>query len=104
MIYLIKVSAHKYKKWDKIKEQLYLVKNLILKNKKVGFLHPKFDDIISDENPLNDEKIDILNNVEFKKENFAPCAQPWASVHVNVDGTVFPCLAISVGNIKRKKY
>ena len=72
------------------------------KNKKVGFLHPKFDDIISDENPLNDEKIDILNNVEHKKENFAPCAQPWASVHINVDGTVFPCLAISVGNIKEK--
>ena len=97
-----KSSAHKYKKWDKIKEQLYLVKKFNFKHKKVGFLHPKFDDIIADENPLNDEKIDILNNVEHKKDNFAPCAQPWASVHVNVDGTVFPCLAISVGNIKEK--
>ncbi len=97
-----KSSAHRYKKWDKIKEQLYLVKKFNFKNKKVGFLHPKFDDIITNDEPLNEEKIDILNQVEHKKEYFAPCAQPWASVHVNNDGTVFPCLAISVGNIKEK--
>ena len=41
-------------------------------------------------------------NKEHKKENFLPCAQPWASVHINVEGTVFPCLAVPMGNIQNK--
>ena len=44
----------------------------------------------------------MLNEEEHKKENFQPCAQPWSSVHINVDGTVFPCLAVSMGNIQEK--
>ena len=47
--------------------------------------------------------MDILNEIEHKKENFKPCAQPWSSVHINVDGTVFPCLAIPMGNIQDNK-
>lgn len=42
----------------------------------------------------------ILNYVEHKKELFKPCAQPWSSAHINVDGAVFPCLAVSVGNVQ----
>ena len=38
-----------------------------------------------------------------EKEKFLPCAQPWSSVHINVDGTVFPCLAVSTGNIQEKR-
>jgi radical SAM protein with 4Fe4S-binding SPASM domain len=95
-----KSSAYKYKNWDKIKEQLYLVKKYNYKNKKVGFLHPKVDELMGNDEPLDEEKIDILNNVQHNKEKFLPCAQPWASAHVNVDGTVFPCLAVSVGNVK----
>ena len=71
-------------------------------NKKVGFLHPKVDELTGDDKPLSDEKMDLLNNIEHKKEKFLPCAQPWSSVHINVDGTVFPCLAVSTGNIQEK--
>ena len=95
-----KSSAYKYKNWDRIKEQLYLVKKYNYENNKVGFLHPKVDELMGNDEPLDEEKIDILNNVQHNKEKFLPCAQPWASAHVNVDGTVFPCLAVSVGNVK----
>ena len=46
--------------------------------------------------------MDLLNNIELKREKFLPCAQPWSSVHINVEGTVFPCLAVSIGNIHEK--
>ena len=68
----------------------------------MGFLHPKVDELVGNLDPLNNEKMDLLNNKEHNKEDFLPCAQPWASVHINVDGTVFPCLAVSTGNIKNK--
>jgi len=95
-----KSEAYKYKKWDTIKEQLCLVKKYNFQNKKVGFLHPKMDDLLENEEPLDDQKMDLLNEVEHKKENFKPCAQPWSSVHINVDGTVMPCLAVSMGNVQ----
>ena len=41
-----------------------------------------------------------LTEIDHIKENFQPCKSPWASAHVNVDGTVFPCLAISMGNVQ----
>ena len=97
-----KSNAYKYKKWKKIKEQLNLVKKYNFKNNKVGFLHPKVDELIGNDLDLDNNKMDILNEIENKKENFLACAQPWSSVHINVDGTVFPCLAVSVGNIKEK--
>ena len=57
---------------------------------------------MGDDKPLNAAKMDLLNNVEHKKEKFLPCAQPLSSVHINVDGTVFPCLAVSTWNIQEK--
>ncbi len=95
-----KSSAYKYQKWDEIKEQLYLVKKYNFEKKKVGFLHPKVDDLVGNQDPIDQKKLDLLNEIEHKKENFHPCAQPWSSVHINVDGTVFPCLAVSMGNIQ----
>ena len=98
-----KSKAYKYKNWQSIKNQLNEVKKYNLINKKVGFLHPKVDELVGNGDPLNEAKIDLLNETEHKKENFLPCAQPWSSVHINVDGTVFPCLAISIGSVKEKK-
>ena len=96
----IKSSAYKYQNWNEIKEQLFLVKQYNFKNNTVGFLHPKFDDLTGNNNPLNDSKLDLINEIDHIKENFKPCASPWSSVHINVDGTVFPCLAVSMGNIQ----
>ena len=66
-------------------------------------MKPKVGDLIGDNSPIDEKKFDVLNSPEHKKENFKACAQPWASVHVNNDGNVFPCLAVSMGNIKEKK-
>ena len=97
-----KSSAHEYKNWNKMKEQFYLIKKYNYENKKVAFLHPKVDELVGDLEPLDDKKLDVLNFKEHKKNNFKPCAQPWASVHINNDGTVFPCLAVSMGNVRDK--
>ena len=97
-----KSSAHEYKNWNKMKEQFYLIKKYNYENNKVAFLHPKVDELVGDLEPLDDEKLDTLNFKEHKKNNFKPCAQPWASVHVNNDGAVFPCLAVSMGNVRDK--
>ncbi len=95
-----KSKAYKYKNWKKIKEQLNLVKKYNFENNKVGFLHPKVDELIGNDKPLDDKMLDLLNDPEHRKDKFLPCAQPWSSVHINVDGTVFPCLAVSTGNIQ----
>ena len=85
-----------------MKEQFYLIKKYNFENNKVAFLHPKVDELMGDLEPLDDRKLDTMNSKEHKKEDFKPCAQPWASVHVNTDGTVFPCLAVSMGNVQEK--
>jgi len=36
----------------------------------------------------------------FIKGNYKPCKFPWSSVHINVDGNLFPCMAVSMGNVK----
>tara|TARA_A100001015_G_scaffold314332_1_gene423547 strand:+ start:260 stop:1378 length:1119 start_codon:yes stop_codon:yes gene_type:complete len=98
-----KSSAYKYKNWDKIKKQLNLIKVYNYENNKVAFMKPKMDELIGNNNPISEKKLDVLNFSEHIKENFLPCAQPWASVHINNDGIVFPCLAVSIGNVREKK-
>ena len=97
-----KSSAYEYKKWDKMKEQFYFIKLYNYEHQTVAFLHPHVDVLVGDLQPLNHKKLDALNYKEHKKNNFKPCAQPWASVHINNDGNVFPCLAVSMGNVRDK--
>ena len=35
--------------------------------------------------------------------NFSICYAPWKSVHINVDGNLFPCMAVAMGNVKNTK-
>jgi len=83
-----KSKAPVYKKFDLIKDQLNMAKEYNHQHKKVSFLHPKV------------ESLDVLNNADHVKDDFSPCKFPWSSAHINVDGTVFPCLALSLGNVK----
>ncbi len=98
-----KSSAYKYEKWDTIREQLNKVKIYNYEFNKLAFMKPKVDELIGDKNPIDKKKFDLLNFVEHKKENFLPCTQPWGSVHINNDGIVFPCLAVSIGNVREKQ-
>ena len=45
----------------------------------------------------------FLNEKKHNSKNFKTCLSPWTSVHVNVDGNVFPCMAFSIGNVKKQK-
>ncbi len=97
-----KSSAYEYKNWRQIKEQFNKIKAYNFKNKKVAFMKPKVAELIGDNTPLDEKKMDILNSKDHIKDNFLPCAQPWASVHINNDGNVFPCLAVPIGNVRDK--
>lgn len=93
-----KSKAPVYKKFDLIKKQMKLVRQFNLqKKRRFSFLHPAVDSLVSEE-PFS--KIDYLNESSHIKERYLPCKFPWSSVHINVDGVLFPCLSISMGNVK----
>ena len=94
---LKKSQAYTYTSFDIIKEQLELVRQYNLTESKFAFFHPKIASLVS-EQPL--QRMDILNKEAYIKENYLPCKFPWSSVHINSDGTLFPCLAVSMGNVK----
>jgi len=92
-----KSYAPVYKKFEKIKKELNRIREYNVHNAKKAFLHPKIDSLTT-VHPLNN--IDCINEAEHNKKKFLPCKFPWSSVHVNSDGNLFPCMAVSMGNIK----
>ena len=92
-----KSFAPTYKKWGSILSELKKVKQYNIENSKYGFLHPQVTSL-TDGNM--DFDIDYLNNIEHDKNIYKSCNSPWQSVHINVDGTLFPCLAIAMGNVR----
>ncbi|WP_066360798.1 radical SAM protein [Aliarcobacter cryaerophilus] len=86
--------AYKYKNFEVIKNQLFKIAK---ENPKHVFVHPKFIE-------LNDKedfsKIDIINSPKLKKDCFQSCKFPWSSVHINYDGSLYPCMSIPMGNVK----
>lgn len=92
--------APRYKKFDVIVSELKKIKQYNVEYRKTSFLHPKAADLNS-EKPFND--ISFLNAEEFDIKSFKACPFPWSSVHINYDGEVFPCLSVSLGNVKEQK-
>jgi len=92
-----KSIAPTYTKFDVIKEQLELIRKYNLNKEKISFLHPKIAPLVSNQ-PIGN--IDLINENEHLKKYCAPCKFPWSSVHINFDGNLFPCLAVSMGNVK----
>ena len=90
-------KAEVYSNWKDIINQLKKVKEYNILNNKYGFLHPAAASIMDEAEMPN---IDYINNEKHDKEKFKGCAAPWSSVHINVDGTIFPCLAIDMGNVR----
>jgi len=50
------------------------------------FMHPKI----------------FINDADHNPKRYKPCKFAFSSVHINSDGEVFPCLAVSWGNVKRR--
>lgn len=94
-------NAYKYKNFDLLIDKLNIIRERNVKLKKKAFLHPN---II----PLNiEKKIDVrdyvfLNNEKHDSKKYNTCFSPWTSIHINVDGNVIPCMAFSIGNVKKQ--
>ncbi len=94
-----KSHAPVYRDFGLIMSELEKARQYNLEKKTVAFMHPKFADL-NTPNPLPD--LGFINHEEFDKSLFKPCKFPWSSMHINYDGEVFPCLAVSLGNVKQK--
>ena len=93
-------KAYKYKNFDKFIVQLNLIKEYNFRTGAKAFLHPNIINL-NDENEIKKEEILFLNNEDHDPEKFTSCLSPWTSLHINVDGNIFPCMAVSMGNIKK---
>jgi MoaA/NifB/PqqE/SkfB family radical SAM enzyme len=92
-----KSFAPTYKHWNIIVSELKKVKKYNIEKTKYGFLHPQVTSLTDGEAEFD---IDYLNNIEHDKKLYKACNSPWMSVHVNVDGNLFPCLAIPMGDVR----
>ena len=92
-----KSAPYVYKKFDLIKSELEKIRKYNLQSGRTAFLHPKLASLTS-ATELPD--IDYINAADYTPDAFQPCRFPWSSIHINFDGTVFPCLAVSMGNVK----
>ncbi|MDY6856468.1 MAG: radical SAM protein [Thermodesulfobacteriota bacterium] len=92
-----KSKAPVIKQFKTVKSELEKIRDYNVRSGKRAFLHPKIASLNSEER-LPD--IEYINNSEHVASCFQPCIFPWSSVHINSDGHLFPCLAVSMGNVK----
>ncbi|MFL2875805.1 MAG: radical SAM protein [Candidatus Pelagibacter sp.] len=95
-------EAYQYKKFDKLVDQLNKIKEYDYKYGYKSFLHPNILDFKKKEK-FQKEELLYLNNKKHESQNYAPCYAPWGCVYINVDGNLFPCMAVSMGNVKTTK-
>ncbi len=94
-----KSKMEPYKKFDSIVEEFEKIRQYSKRNKTRVYVHPKIAQFDSDE-AIAKSSLMYFNVSEHIKSDFLPCMFPWSSVHINVDGNLFPCLAVSMGNVK----
>jgi len=97
-----KYEAHQYKDFDELIHQLNLIKEFDYKYGYKSYLHPNLINLC-DEKELKKEDLLYINNKKHDPKYFSTCYAPWSSVHINVDGNLFPCMAVSMGNVKTAK-
>ena len=95
-------EAYQYKKFDLLVKQLNLIKEYDYKNGYKTHLHPSLLDF-NDNREFKKEDLLYLNNKKHDPKQFSTCYAPWGCVYINVDGNLFPCMAIPLGNVKKNK-
>ena len=95
-------EAYQYKKLDKMVDQLNMIKEYNYKHGYKSFLHPNLINL-NDQNELKKSDLLYLNEKKHNPKNFSTCYAPWGCVYINVDGNLFPCMAVPMGNVKKKK-
>lgn len=97
-----KYTAHEYKDFDILIKQLEKIRKYSLENHPRAYLHPNIISL-SSRYEITSEEFGYLNNKHHDKSKFSTCLSPWTSVHINVDGNIFPCMAVPMGNVKNQK-
>ncbi len=92
-------KAYKYKNFKEFINQLNLIREYNIKNNSKCFLHPNLINLNAKKEILESDFY-YLNNENHDSSFFSKCLSPWTSVHINVDGNLFPCMAVSMGNVK----
>jgi len=95
-------KAHRYQDFEMLIGELEKIRLYNLKNGTKAYLHPSIIPLNTDEK-INLEKYQFLNSEDHDPKHYDTCYSPWTSVHVNVDGNLFPCMAVSMGNVKNTK-
>lgn len=95
-------KSYVYKNFPTILHELEKVRRYNITMNKKCFVHPKVVDLNSSK-PINDLELGFINNGNHNAADFKACKAPWESVHINVDGNLFPCMAIKMGNVKEQK-
>jgi len=95
-------KAYVYKKLPAILNELEKVRKYNISMNTKCFLHPKVIELNSAK-PVNNLDLGFINNGDHNVTDFKECKAPWESVHINVDGNLFPCMAIKMGNVKEQK-
>lgn len=88
-----------YKNFHVIEEQLGKVREYAGRHSKRAYLHPNIASLQSEEQLVD---LSFLNEKQFDASRFQSCKFPWSSVHINADGHLFPCMAVSMGNVKQQ--
>ncbi len=95
-----KSFAPTYGKWATILEQFNKIKMHMKTAGSRCYVHPKIINL-EDDSQVADSRLNYINVVRHDRKKFEPCKAMWESVHINADGEIFPCMAISIGNIKQ---
>ena len=95
-------EAYQYKKFDEIVNQLNLIKEFDYKNGYKSYLHPSLLNF-ADQKKFEVKDLIYLNNKKHDPKHFSTCYSPWGCVYINADGHLFPCMAVSLGNVKNDK-
>jgi len=94
-------KAYKYPEFSQLINQLDKIREYNYSRNNKSYLHPNIIPLNSKEK-ITTEKYGFLNDENHNPDNYETCLSPWTSVHVNVDGNLFPCMAVSMGNVKKE--
>jgi MoaA/NifB/PqqE/SkfB family radical SAM enzyme len=95
--------AHKYENFNLILEELEKVRKYNLKNGCTSYTHPNYVNLNSEQSIFEQIHGGLFNETNHIPKKFKSCKSPWASMHINVEGTVYPCLAVDMGNVRDNK-
>lgn len=95
-------KAHSYNDFEILIDELEKIRLYNLKNGTRAYLHPSIIPLNTDEK-ITAKKYAFLNSENHESKYYDTCYSPWTSVHINVDGNLFPCMAVTMGNVKKEK-